>query len=99
VEPRYPRKQVREEPLGIPQKRAFALHVPKLLEEDEGDDLRIRKPLYGLVASSIRVEQRVGMLGSGHPGFGWPLLYRQSMQHTSSRSQNSGFNRYTLFYD
>jgi hypothetical protein len=36
VEPRYPREQVRKEPLGVAQKRPFALHAPKLLEELRG---------------------------------------------------------------
>lgn len=49
MQPRYSREQVREEPLGIPQERAFALHAPKLLEQGEGDDFGVRKPLYGLV--------------------------------------------------
>jgi hypothetical protein len=52
VQPCYSREQVREEPFYIPQKRAFALHASKLLEEGEGDDLRVREALYGLVAAS-----------------------------------------------
>ena len=52
MQPRYPREQLREEPLGIPQERAFALHAPKLLQEDEGDDLRVRKPPYRVLSSS-----------------------------------------------
>jgi len=56
MQPRYSRKQVREESLGIPQKRAFTLHTPKLLEEGQSDDLRIREPLYGLVAPRFWVE-------------------------------------------
>ena len=43
VQPCYPREQVGEEPLGIPQERAFALHAPKLLQEGEGADLGVRK--------------------------------------------------------
>jgi hypothetical protein len=63
VQPRYPREQLREEPLGIPQERAFALHAPKLLQEDEGDDLRARKPLYRLLSSSAAgVEVAVGII-------------------------------------
>jgi hypothetical protein len=63
VEPCYPGKEVREEPLGIPQERAFALHATKLLEESEGDHFRVRKPLYGLVASSAAgVEVGVGVV-------------------------------------
>ena len=53
---------MREEPLGILQERAFALYAPQLLEEGEGDDLRVREALYVLVASSaMRVEQHVGV--------------------------------------
>src|SRR5215207_690704 len=63
VESHHPRKQVREEPLGIPQERAFALHAPKLLEQGEGDHFRVRKPLYGLVASgTVGVEQGVSVI-------------------------------------
>jgi hypothetical protein len=35
------RTELTEEPLGIPQQRAFAVHAPQLLQEGEGDDLRI----------------------------------------------------------
>jgi hypothetical protein len=63
VQPPYPREQLREEALGIPQERAFALHAPQLLQEGEGDDLGVRKPLYGLVASSAAgVEEAVGVV-------------------------------------
>jgi hypothetical protein len=63
MQPRYSGEQVGEEPLGIAQERAFALHAPKLLQEGEGDDLRIRKALYGLVASSAAgVEVTVGII-------------------------------------
>jgi hypothetical protein len=63
VQPRYPREQMEEEPLGIPQERAFALHAPKLLQEGEGDALGVRKPLYCLVASgAARVEEAVAVI-------------------------------------
>lgn len=63
MKPRYSRKQVREESLGIPQKRAFTLHTPKLLEKGESDDLRIREVFERFVASSaMRVEQCVGVV-------------------------------------
>ena len=62
VESSHPRKQVREEPLDIPQERAFALHAPKLLEDSEGDDFGVRKALYGLVAVSTRVEMGVSLV-------------------------------------
>ena len=63
MEPCHPREQVREEPLGISQEGAFALHAPQLLEQGEGDDLRVRKPLYGLVAvSAAGVEMDVSVV-------------------------------------
>jgi hypothetical protein len=63
MQPRYSRKQVREESLGIPQKRAFTLHAPQLLEEGESDHFRVREALYCLVASrAMRVEQCVGVV-------------------------------------
>jgi hypothetical protein len=62
VKPYYSRKQVREEPLGIPQEGAFALHASQLLEERKRDDLRVRKALYGFVVSSVGVEQCVSVV-------------------------------------
>jgi hypothetical protein len=41
VKPHHPWEQMREEPLGVAQERALALHPSELLEEREGDDLRI----------------------------------------------------------
>jgi hypothetical protein len=49
------REQVSEEPLGVAQESAFAFDAPKLLEEGEGDDLRVRESLYCLVASKAAV--------------------------------------------
>jgi len=46
----------------ISSERALALHVSKLLEEREGDDLRVRKPLERFVASSTGAEQRVSVV-------------------------------------
>lgn len=62
VQPRHSGEQVREEPLGVAQERAFALHATQLLEECEGDDFRVREPLEGFVASSTGVEQHVGIV-------------------------------------
>jgi len=63
VEPHHPGKQVREKPLGIPQKRSFALHTPKLLEQGESDHFRVREALYGLVVSStVGVEMGVSVV-------------------------------------
>jgi len=59
---RHPWEQVGEEPLCIPQEGALALHAPQLLEQGEGDDFGVRKPLYGLVASSAGVEMGVGVV-------------------------------------
>jgi hypothetical protein len=54
---------VGEEPLGVAQEGALALHAPQLLEEGERDDLRVREPLYGFVASSAAgVEMGVGVV-------------------------------------
>jgi hypothetical protein len=44
------------------RKSARALHATELLEERERDDLRVREPLERLVASSVRIEQRVGVV-------------------------------------
>lgn len=35
MEPDHPGEQVREEPLGVAQKGALALHAPELLQERE----------------------------------------------------------------
>jgi hypothetical protein len=54
---------VREEAFAVAQEGAFALHTPQLLEERQGDDLRVRKPLYGFVASSaVGVEMDVSIV-------------------------------------
>src|ERR671921_2992249 len=45
VQPYHPGEQVGEEPLGVAQEGAFALHASELLEEGEGDDLRVGEPL------------------------------------------------------
>jgi hypothetical protein len=62
MKPHHPGEQVREEPLGVAQERALALHPSKLLEERERDDFRIRQPLEGLVMSGVGVEESVGVV-------------------------------------
>jgi hypothetical protein len=62
VKSHYSQEQLREEPLCLAQERALALHASKLLEEREGDDLRVRKPLEGFVASSTGVEMSVSVV-------------------------------------
>jgi hypothetical protein len=62
VQPNHTWEQVREEPLGVAQERALTFHPSKLLQEREGDDLRIRQAFEGLVASGARVEQAVGVV-------------------------------------
>jgi hypothetical protein len=63
MKPHDPGEQVREKPLCIPQEGAFALHAPQLLQQGEGQDFGVRKPLYGLVASSaVGVEMSVGVV-------------------------------------
>ena len=68
VQPRHPGEQVSEEPLGVAQERAFALHPPQLLEERKRDDFRVRKPLEGLVASSAGVEMGVSVVDEAEEG-------------------------------
>ena len=53
---------MREELLGLPQKRVLRLHAPKLLQ-GERQDLRVREPLQRLVASGAGVEEAVGLVG------------------------------------
>src|SRR5215211_409558 len=63
VQPHYSREQMREESLGIPQKRALRLHAPQLLEEHKRDDFRVREAFEGFVASSaIGVEVGVSVV-------------------------------------
>ncbi len=62
VEPCRPGEQAREEPLDIAQERALTFDAPKLLEEGQGDNLGVRKPLERLVAVGTRVEQRIGVV-------------------------------------
>ena len=55
-------EQVREEPLGVAQERAARFDAPQLLEEGQGDDLRVRELLERFVAAPPGVEQRVGVV-------------------------------------
>jgi hypothetical protein len=48
--PDQAREQASEEFFGVAQEGAARLDAPKLLEEREGEDLRIREALEGLVA-------------------------------------------------
>jgi hypothetical protein len=92
VQARHPGEKVREEPPGVAQERAFALHATKLLEECQDDDFLVRKPLEGFVASSAGVEMGVGIVdeaeeddqglfrlgeASGKVGLGHLLLVRE----------------------
>ena len=62
VEPHHSREQIREEPPGVTQEEALAFHTPKLLEERERDDLRVRKPLEGLVVPAFWIKQGVSVV-------------------------------------
>ena len=62
MKPNHPREQVREEPLRVAQERALALHAAKLLEEGEGQDLRVRELLERPVPVPLRVEESVGVV-------------------------------------
>src|SRR5215208_2780487 len=62
IESHHPGEQVGEEPLGVPQEGALALHPPQLLEERERDDLRVGKPLERPVTLPVRVEEGVGVV-------------------------------------
>ena len=54
---------MREEALGVTQEGTLRLHAPKLLEEGQSDDLRIREVFEGFVAvRSLRVESGVGVI-------------------------------------
>ena len=58
----YSGEQVREEALGVSEEGPLALHAPKLLEEGEGEDLRVRELLERPVAPSVGVEPLVGLI-------------------------------------
>jgi hypothetical protein len=45
VHPRNAREEVDEETLSVAQEGAFSLHAPQLLEECQGEDLRVRELL------------------------------------------------------
>lgn len=54
---------MREEPLGLAQERALALHAAQPLQEGEGQHLRVREALGGLVAPrAARVDGTVGVV-------------------------------------
>jgi hypothetical protein len=53
VKPHHPqKKQMRIESDSVPQEGALQLHAPKLLKERKREDLRVREPPEGPVASS-----------------------------------------------
>ena len=57
------REEVREEPGGVAQEGVLALDAARLLEEREGQDLRVREALEALVASrAVWVEEAVGVV-------------------------------------
>jgi hypothetical protein len=62
MKPHHPGEQMREEPLGVTQERALALHATQLLQERKRDELRVREPFEGLVASKMGVEESVGIV-------------------------------------
>ncbi len=61
-EARHPGEEVGEEPLGVAQERAAGLDAPELLQQGEGQNLRVRELLEGLVAAPSRVEQALGVV-------------------------------------
>jgi hypothetical protein len=56
------REQGGKESPGVAQERAAGLDAPKLLEEREGEELRVREALEGLVAAPFGVEPVVGIV-------------------------------------
>jgi hypothetical protein len=62
MKPHHPGEQLREEPLGIAQERALALHATELLQERKRDYLRVREPFERLVASKMGVEELVSVV-------------------------------------
>src|SRR4051794_12172161 len=57
-----PGNQVRKEPAHVPQEGALGLYAPKLLEDREGQDLRVREPLEGGVSPPVGVEPIVSVV-------------------------------------
>src|SRR5215211_6798305 len=57
-----PRKQVREEPLGLAQEGTLGLNTPKLLEDGKRYDLRIGEFLEGLVVVAFGIEPVVDVV-------------------------------------
>src|ERR671938_1459687 len=57
-------EQVREEAGNLTQERTLGLHASKLLEESEGDDLRIRELLESLVEVPFGIEVVVSVVYS-----------------------------------
>jgi hypothetical protein len=55
-------KEVGEETGDFAQEGAARLHTTKLLEQREGDDLRVREPLEGFVELAVGIEVAVGVV-------------------------------------
>jgi len=72
VHPRNSR-EVDEEPPGVAQEGVLALDAPKLLQERQRQDLRIRKLLERLEARGVGVEGGVGILDEAITARLWPL--------------------------
>ena len=65
----------------------LALHAPQLLEEGEGEDLRVREPLEALVAShALGVEEAVGTTSPGtvHSRYLGTMIYPSSSGRAAS---------------
>src|SRR4051794_4218082 len=81
-EARKPLPQVREEADGVAQEGAFTLHTPKLLDQSEGENLRVREALERLVAPGAGIEVRVSVVDKAeehddrlfHGGEAWGIL-------------------------
>jgi hypothetical protein len=62
MEAEHPREEVGEEAGGLAQEGAFGLYPSELLEEREGEDLRVGELLEGPVAVPVGVEDPVGVV-------------------------------------
>ncbi|HKZ26576.1 MAG TPA: hypothetical protein VJ086_01620 [Rubrobacteraceae bacterium] len=59
MKPDHAREKVGEKAGDLAQERALGLHAPQLLEEGEGDDLRVRESLESSIALPLRIEVSV----------------------------------------
>jgi hypothetical protein len=62
MEPNHTGEKVREKAGGLAQEGTLGFYASKLLKKRESKDLGVRELLEGGIASSLRIEMRIGVV-------------------------------------